>query len=312
MTNTIEVKNLTKQYTQLKAVDNLSFEVHEGEILGLLGPNGSGKTTTINCILSLLNYNNGSIKIFGKEMKPNSYDIKSKIGVIFQDIAVFEELTVWENIDYFCGLYIKDKKTRNQYIEDAVKLVGLEDFKKFRPKQLSGGLLRRLNIACGVAHKPKLIFLDEPTVAVDPQSRNNILDGIKTLRNNGATIVYTTHYMEEVEMLCDRVIILDKGKVIASGTCDELKELANIDEKINVEIINLSNEILEKIKKLDNIDNVTYFNNNLVISYKSGKNNLVDLINFLNKQNVKYSKIFSERPTLNDVFLELTGKELRD
>ncbi len=312
MTNTIEVKNLTKQYTQLKAVDNLSFEVHEGEILGLLGPNGSGKTTTINCILSLLNYNNGSIKIFGKEMKPNSYDIKSKIGVIFQDIAVFEELTVWENIDYFCGLYIKDKKTRNQYIEDAVKLVGLEDFKKFRPKQLSGGLLRRLNIACGIAHKPKLIFLDEPTVAVDPQSRNNILDGIKTLRNNGATIVYTTHYMEEVEILCDRVIILDKGKVIASGTCDELKELANIDEKINVEIINLSNEILEKIKKLDNIDNVTYFNNNLVISYKSGKNNLVDLINFLNKQNVKYSKIFSERPTLNDVFLELTGKELRD
>ena len=312
MTNTIEVKNLTKQYTQLKAVDNLSFEVHEGEILGLLGPNGSGKTTTINCILSLLNYNNGSIKIFGKEMKPNSYDIKSKIGVIFQDIAVFEELTVWENIDYFCGLYIKDKKTRNQYIEDAVKLVGLEDFKKFRPKQLSGGLLRRLNIACGIAHKPKLIFLDEPTVAVDPQSRNNILDGIKTLRNNGATIVYTTHYMEEVEMLCDRVIILDKGKVIASGTCDELKELANIDEKINVEIINLSNEIFEKIKKLDNIDNVTYFNNNLVISYKSGKNNLVDLINFLNKQNVKYSKIFSERPTLNDVFLELTGKELRD
>ena len=312
MTNTIEVKNLTKQYTQLKAVDNLSFEVHEGEILGLLGPNGSGKTTTINCILSLLNYNNGSIKIFGKEMKPNSYDIKSKIGVIFQDIAVFEELTAWENIDYFCGLYIKDKKTRNQYIEDAVKLVGLEDFKKFRPKQLSGGLLRRLNIACGIAHKPKLIFLDEPTVAVDPQSRNNILDGIKTLRNNGATIVYTTHYMEEVEMLCDRVIILDKGKVIASGTCDELKELANIDEKINVEIINLSNEILEKIKKLDNIDNVTYFNNNLVISYKSGKNNLVDLINFLNKQNVKYSKIFSERPTLNDVFLELTGKELRD
>lgn len=312
MTNTIEVKNLTKQYTQLKAVDNLSFEVHEGEILGLLGPNGSGKTTTINCILSLLNYNNGSIKIFGKEMKPNSYDIKSKIGVIFQDIAVFEELTVWENIDYFCGLYIKDKKTRNQYIEDAVKLVGLEDFKKFRPKQLSGGLLRRLNIACGIAHKPKLIFLDEPTVAVDPQSRNNILDGIKTLRNNGATIVYTTHYMEEVEILCDRVIILDKGKVIASGTCDELKELANIDEKINVEIINLSNEILEKIKKLDNIDNVTYFNDNLVISYKSGKNNLVDLINFLNKQNVKYSKIFSERPTLNDVFLELTGKELRD
>ena len=149
-------------------------------------------------------------------MKPNSYDIKRDIGVIFQEVAVFEELTVYENIDYFCGLYIKDKTTRKQYIEDAIKLVSLEEFKKFYPKQLSGGLLRRLNIACGIAHKPKLIFLDEPTVAVDPQSRNNILDGIKKLREAGATIVYTTHYMEEIEILCDRIIILDKGKILAS------------------------------------------------------------------------------------------------
>ena len=149
-------------------------------------------------------------------MKPNSYDIKRDIGVIFQEVAVFDELTVYENIDYFCGLYIKDKTTRKNYIEEAIKLVSLEDFKKFYPKQLSGGLLRRLNIACGIAHKPKLIFLDEPTVAVDPQSRNNILDGIKKLRESGATIVYTTHYMEEVEILCDRIIILDKGKILAS------------------------------------------------------------------------------------------------
>lgn len=224
MENIIEIKNLTKEYKQLKAIDDLSFEVKEGEILGLLGPNGSGKSTTINCILSLLNFKNGSIKIFGKEMRPDSYDIKSKIGVIFQEVAVFEELTVYDNIDYFCGLYIKDKKIRKQYIEEAIELVGIEEFKKFYPKQLSGGLLRRLNIACGIAHKPKLIFLDEPTVAVDPQSRNNILDGIKKLRDNGATIVYTTHYMEEVEILCDRIIILDKGKILASGTSDELKK----------------------------------------------------------------------------------------
>ena len=216
MNHMIEVKNLVKQYKELKAIDNLSFEVHEGEILGLLGPNGSGKSTTINCILSLLNYSKGTIKIFGKEMKPNAYDIKSKIGVVFQEVSVFEELTVYENIEYFCGLYIKDKATRKQYIEDAIELVGLKDFKKFYPKKLSGGLLRRLNIACGIAHKPRLIFLDEPTVAVDPQSRNNILDGIKQLRDRGATIVYTTHYMEEVEILCDRVIILDKGKILAS------------------------------------------------------------------------------------------------
>lgn len=252
MKNIIEVKNLVKTYKNLVAVDDLSFSVKEGEILGLLGPNGSGKSTTINCLLSLLKYDKGTIKIFGKEMKPDSYDIKAKIGVVFQDVAVFDELTVYENIDYFCGLYIKDKVTRKQCIEDAIGLVGLDDFRNFYPKKLSGGLLRRLNIACGIAHKPELIFLDEPTVAVDPQSRNNILDGIKKLRDDGATIIYTTHYMEEVEILCDRIIILDKGRIIAQGTTDELKKLAGPKQKVVV------------------------------------------------------------GPTLNDVFLELTGKELRD
>lgn len=312
MDNIIEVKNLVKQYKELKAIDNLSFEVHEGEILGLLGPNGSGKSTTINCILSLLEFSKGTIKIFGKDMKPDAYDIKSKIGVVFQEVSVFDELTVYENIDYFCGLYIKDKKTRKQYIEDAIRLVGLEDFKKFYPKKLSGGLLRRLNIACGIAHKPKLIFLDDPTVAVDPQSRNNILDGIKKLRENGATIVYTTHYMEEVEILCDRVIILDKGKILATGTTDELKKKAKIEEKVTVEVNDLVPGYIEKIKELKNVDGVTYTNNVLFVTYKKGKNNLVDMIDYLKKESINYNKIYSERPTLNDVFLELTGKELRD
>ena len=312
MKNIIEAKNLTKKYREVKAVDDLSFDVYDGEILGLLGPNGSGKSTTINCLLSLLNYSNGSIKIFGKEMKPDSYDLKSKIGVVFQEVSVFDELTVYENIDYFCGLYISDKETRKRYIEDAIKLVGLEDFKKFYPKKLSGGLLRRLNIACGIAHKPKLIFLDEPTVAVDPQSRNNILDGIKKLRDDGATIVYTTHYMEEVEILCDRVIILDKGKVIASGTTDELKELAKIIEKISVEVSDLDDKYISKIKEFKNVDEVKYNGNILLITYRKGKNNLVEIMEYLKEEKIKYNKIFSERPTLNDVFLELTGKELRD
>ncbi len=245
-------------------------------------------------------------------MKPNSYDIKRDIGVIFQEVAVFDELTVYENIDYFCGLYIKDKTTRKNYIEEAIKLVSLEDFKKFYPKQLSGGLLRRLNIACGIAHKPKLIFLDEPTVAVDPQSRNNILDGIKKLREAGATIVYTTHYMEEVEILCDRIIILDKGKILASGTADELKKKARIEEKVTVEVNNLKEEQIDKIKNLQNVEEVKYNVNNLIITYKQGENNLGELTNHLKKEEIKYNKIYSERPTLNDVFLELTGKELRD
>lgn len=245
-------------------------------------------------------------------MSPDAYDIKAKLGVVFQDVAVFEELTVYENIDYFCGLYIKDKNTRKQYIEEAIELVGLEEFKKFYPKQLSGGLLRRLNIACGIAHKPKLIFLDEPTVAVDPQSRNNILDGIQKLRDNGATVVYTTHYMEEVEIICDRVIILDKGKVLATGTTDELKELAKIEEKVTVEVNDLNEKYIEEIKRLENVDDVTYNGNILLVTYKKGKNNLVELIDYLKKESIKYNKIYSERPTLNDVFLELTGKELRD
>lgn len=311
MSNIIEVKNLTKKYKNLTAIDDLSFSVKKGEILGLLGPNGSGKSTTINCLLSLINHE-GSIKIFGKEIKPDSYDLKSKIGVIFQEVAVFEELTVYENIDYFCGLYIEPKEKRQKYIAAAIKLVGLEDFTKFYPKQLSGGLLRRLNIACGIAHKPELIFLDEPTVAVDPQSRNNILSGIKHLRDEGATILYTTHYMEEVEELCDRIIILDKGKIIAEGTKEELKSLAGIEEKVTVETLELKDEIIEKIKEMSKVDEVSYNDNLLIVTYKKGNNNLKKLIDFLEENKVVYSKIFSERPTLNDVFLELTGKELRD
>lgn len=308
----IEVSGLVKEYKNLRAVDGLSFEVYEKEILGFLGPNGSGKSTTINCILSLLKYNEGDIKIFDRKMGPDSYEIKKNIGVIFQDVAVFDELTVYENVDYFCGLYIRSKNTRKEYIQSALELVGLEDYKKFRPKQLSGGLLRRLNIACGIAHKPKLIFLDEPTVAVDPQSRNNILDGIKKLRDGGATVVYTTHYMEEAEQLCDRIIIIDKGKIIAQGTSDSLKKLAKIEEKITVEVSGQAEKLIPKIKELNNVNDVVFENGLLVVSYGGGSDNIGDIIDLFRSNNVKYNKIYSERPTLNDVFLELTGKELRD
>jgi len=312
MEKIIEIDNLTKSYGKFKAVDDLSMYVEKGKIFGLLGPNGSGKSTTINCILSLLNFEKGVIKLFGKEMKPNSYDIKSKIGVVFQDVAVFDELTVYENINYFCGLYIKNKNQRKEFVEDAIKITGLEEFIKFRPKQLSGGLLRRLNIACGIAHKPELIFLDEPTVAVDPQSRNNILEGIKKLNKDGATIVYTTHYMEEVEQLCNRIAILDKGKIIAIGTKEDLKELTTMGEKITVEVENINEIYLEKLKSMENISDVMVEDQTIYLTYKKGEENLEKMITFLKENKVKYTKIFSELPTLNDVFLELTGKQLRD
>jgi ABC-2 type transport system ATP-binding protein len=221
--NVVKVNNLVKRYGDLIALDHFNLEVREGEVFGLLGPNGSGKTTAINCILSLLKYDKGSVEVFGKPMQPDSYESKRNIGIVMQNVAVFNELTVKENISYFCGLYINDKKKCAELVEEAIHFVGLENYTKFYPKKLSGGLLRRLNIACGIAHKPKLIILDEPTVAVDPQSRNSILEGILDLNRQGATVIYTSHYMEEVEQICSRLAIMDKGKVIATGTTNELK-----------------------------------------------------------------------------------------
>ncbi len=308
----IKVNNLVKRYGDLLALDHLSLEVREGEVFGLLGPNGSGKTTAINCILSLLKYDKGEIEIFGKRMAPDAYDIKQDIGVIMQNVAVFEELTVYENIDYFCSLYVPDKTERKRLVEEAIEFVGLEDFRKFYPKKLSGGLLRRLNIACGIAHKPKLIILDEPTVAVDPQSRNKILEGIERLNRQGATIIYTSHYMEEVEQICTRIVIMDKGKIIASGTKEELKSMITLGEKITVETFSISQENLLNLKRLPDISSVDYSDNLLVIKSNKGKNNLEAVLDFLRKREISFGRIYSELPTLNDVFLEITGKQLRD
>ena len=311
-TPVIKVENLVKRYKELIAVDHFNLEIREGEILGLLGPNGSGKTTTINCILSLLSYDKGTIEVFGKEMQPDSYDSKRKIGVVMQNVAVFDALNVYDNIDYFCGLYIKDKQLRRQYVEEAIEFVGLSDYKKFYPKKLSGGLLRRLNIACGIAHKPKLIFLDEPTVAVDPQSRNRILEGILELNRQGATIVYTSHYMEEVEQICTRIAIMDKGKNLATGTTDELKQMIKKKEIISIEILDISDEDILALKELKNVYDVTYENHKLPILCSNGKHNLIHILDYLQTKNLSFGRVYSELPTLNDVFLEMTGKELRD
>ena len=312
MSAVVEVKNLTKEYKQKKAVDDLSFEIRQGEILGLLGPNGSGKSTTINCILSLLKYSAGSIKIFGEEMTPDAYKIKRDIGVIFQEVAVFEELTVYENIDYFCGLYVKDKQERKKDIEDAIALVGLDELRKYYPKQLSGGLLRRLNIACGIAHKPKLIFLDEPTVAVDPQSRNRILEGIQELNRNGATIIYTSHYMEEVEQICTRIAILDHGRKIAEGTKDELKHMIKNTETITMEVPDLPEQLHEAVQALPHVYETDYNGEQLIIRCSGGTHNLIEVLQLFQQQGGSFGSVYTQLPTLNDVFLEITGKALRD
>ncbi len=306
------IENLVKRYHDLVALDHLNLSIQEGEVFGLLGPNGSGKTTAINCLLALLKYDKGTISIFGQEMRPDSYDIKKDIGVVMQNVAVFEQMNVWENIDYFCGLYIKDKAARRRLVDEAVAFTGLEDFTKMRPKKLSGGLLRRLNIACGIVHKPRLIIMDEPTVAVDPQSRNKILEGILELNRQGSTIIYTSHYMEEVEQICSRIAIIDHGRVLATGTTEELKQMIKTGESITIEGILLSPDILAAIRELPHVFDLTYEEQVLKIRLGTAKHNLVRVLNFLQEHDITFGRVLSELPTLNDVFLEITGKELRD
>ena len=308
----IQIKNLVKRYGNVVALEHFNLEVEEGEIFGLLGPNGSGKTTAMNCMLALLKYDRGSIRIFGEEMAPDNYNVKKQIGVVLQDVAVVEELNVRDNVDYFCGLYVRDKEKRKKLVEEAISVVGLEDYRKVYPKKLSGGLLRRLNIACGIAHKPRLILLDEPTVAVDPQSRNRILEGIKELNRQGSTVIYTSHYMEEVEQICTRISIMDHGRSIATGTKEELKSMIKTGETVTIEAVALDENLLRHIRSLPHVFDVQYHDQILTVRCTGAKHNLVRILAFLQEKEILFGRVFSELPTLNDVFLEITGKQLRD
>ena len=305
-TPVVKIENLVKRYKELVALDHFNLEIEEGEIFGLLGPNGSGKTTTINCLLSLLSYDKGNIEVFGKKMNPDSYDLKRQIGVVMQNVAVVDELTVYENIDYFCGLYVPDKRKRKELVEEAITFTDLNDYRKMRPKKLSGGLLRR------IAHKPRLIIMDEPTVAVDPQSRNKILEGIQKLNEQGSTIIYTSHYMEEVEQICTRIAIMDHGHVIASGTKEELKKMIKTGETITIEAIPLTSENLADIRALPHVFDLHYEEQILTVRCTGARHNLIRLLNYLQSQDISFGQVSSELPTLNDVFLEITGKQLRD
>ena len=304
----VSVRSLVKRYGDILALDHFNLEIGKGEIFGLLGPNGCGKTTAINCMLQLLAYDKGDIELFGEAMKPTRYDLKRRIGVVPQQVAVFDELTVFENIDCFCALYVSDKPRRRQLVEEAIEFVGLEDYRKMRPKKLSGGLLRRLNIACGIAHKPELIFFDEPTVAVDPQSRNAILDGIVRLRDEGATVVYTSHYMEEVEQICSRIMIMDGGKILALGTPDELKRVIELTGAVEA----CGCAAAQAVGALPHVLSCEFANGELHAACEASERNLLDVLGALKSSRVAVGRVYSEPPTLNDVFLEITGRELRD
>lgn len=306
----VEAKNIVKRYKERLVLDHLNLEINEGEIFGLLGPNGSGKTTFIKCLLGISNYENGSIKIFDKTMYDTAYEIKRNIGVVMQEVGVYDEFTVYENIDYFCSLYIKDKNKRKEMVYDVIEMLQLQEYMKTYPKKLSGGLLSRLNIACGIAHKPKLIVLDEPTIAIDVNLRNSIIEWLKKLNKEGSTILYTSHYMEEVESLCSQIAILNQGKIVARGSKEALLGMIDVGESIRAQVSEVTEDVIKEIKVLPHIESVHIEGDWLEVKYKKGRNNLIVLLECLSKAGIQVGDISNRAPNLNDVFMELTGKQL--
>lgn len=314
MESILEVKDIKKYYKENKAVNGLSFNLYKGEILGFLGPNGAGKSTTINILSTILKHDEGEIKFFGTNIKDNKKWIKSQLGIVPQELAIFEEISAYKNVEFFTSLYgVSGKNLKNAVLE-ALKMVGLEDKKDSKPITFSGGMKRRLNIACAIAHKPKILILDEPTVGIDPQSRNHILESIKKLRDNGTTIIYTTHYMEEVEEIADRVVIMDKGTKISEGTILELMESYRNTRvyKISIDPINNDNFKYNFLYEIEGIQKVEVTGNCFSITTIKEIENLDKIILSLIERNIKISHITSEEGNLEMVFLKLTGRKLRD
>lgn len=308
----LKIKSLVKKFGDNVAVDNIDLEIEGGEIFGLLGPNGAGKSTTINMISGLLTADKGNIQIFGKEMKKNLSEIKRNIGMVPQDIAIYEDLTAYENIHFFAGLYGLRGNELKERVFEALQFTGLTDRAKSFPKEFSGGMKRRLNIACAIAHRPKLIIMDEPTVGIDPQSRNHILESVKKLNEMGCTIIYTSHYMEEVEEICSRVAIIDHGKVIAEGTKEELKSIITNTNSVWITVDSIKNMKIEKLMEISGVLSVETEESTVKINSSNDINNLDKIIQYFMLNNMSIKNVESKKPDLETVFLTLTGRNLRD
>ncbi|WP_234118268.1 ABC transporter ATP-binding protein [Clostridium hydrogenum] len=306
----LEIKNLVKRYDEFLAVDNVSFNIKEGEILGLLGPNGAGKTTIINCIIGLNKIDSGSIKVFGKNLKTNELSIKKYIGIVTQNITVYNDLNAYDNVMYFGGIYGLRGKKLKEYVEEALNFCGLWEDRKKSPEAFSGGMLRRLNIACGIVHKPKLIIMDEPTAGIDPKSRSHILEGIEKLNKEGVSVIYTSHYMEEVERLCKNIIIIDQGRIIAKGTKDELKSMISTEEKVRIKTESLNYTIIDKIKQVYGVKECNINEDYIDIVSAKGSKNLGKIIDMLVNQGIEIMDILIDKPNIETVFLTLTGRSL--
>lgn len=308
----IEIKNLVKKYDDIIAVDNINLSIEEGEIYGILGPNGAGKSTTISLICSLLFPTSGEIKIFGEDIRKNLKSIKKQLGLVPQNIALYKDFTAYENVKFFGELYGLRGKRLNEAIDNALEFTGLLDVKKKKAEKFSGGMLRRLNIACAIVHSPKILIMDEPTVGIDPQSRNNIMQAVKKLNKEGVTIIYTTHYMEEAESLCSKIAIIDKGKIIVEGTKEELKDIVSDKKIFSVGVDDIYKVNVETLRNVEGVLDVSIDNNNVIITSAKEVNNISEIIKEISTEDLKINDLGFKEITLETVFLSLTGKKLRD
>jgi ABC-2 type transport system ATP-binding protein len=308
----IEVKNITKRFNDKLVLDNISYQVKEGEIFGFIGPNGAGKSTLINIMTSLLTPDSGTIKICGYDILKEPIKAKECIGYVPQELALMEELNAYDNLEFFGALYGLKGKVLKERIAEALKVTGLEETKRQKVKKFSGGMKRRLNIAVAILHHPKVLILDEPTVGVDPQSRNHIFSFVKSIcKDWGTTVIYTSHYMEEIEELCKRVFIIDLGKEVSYGDREEIKASVFSNNKVIIETQEISGETIMKLKDVEGIDKVSDKDNVLTLTIDS-KFKLASVLSLLEKESVNIKKISYEEAKLEDVFLSLTGKTLRD
>lgn len=308
----LEVKDIVKRFKDIIAVDGISFTVNKGDIFGLLGPNGAGKSTTISMISTLLKPNSGDITYKGESIIKNPKIIQKNLGVVPQEIALYQQLTGYDNMKFWGHAYGLRGKELKKRIDEVSEIIGLTDRLKDRVTKYSGGMKRRLNIGVALLHEPEILIMDEPTVGIDPQSRNHILDTVIELNKKGMTIIYTSHYMEEVEKLCSNICIMDKGKIIASGTKEEIVNILDDEKQIHIKFDNISKSLIENIKSINYVENLDINNNDMILSIKNGDTVFKDIIDKVSLTDSKILSIDINRPNLEAVFLHLTGRALRD
>ncbi len=310
--NILKVNKLNKSYGKKKVLNNISLEVEQGDIFGLIGPNGAGKSTLIQIVSGLLVADSGNVELFGMNYKNDEIGIKEKLGLVPQELALYEELTAKDNLEYFGRMYGLKGKVLKERIEYVMNIIGLDMKDKKLVKKYSGGMKRRLNLGCSVLHKPELLILDEPTVGVDAQSRNNIFDFLREISKEGTTIIYTSHYMEEVETLCNKIFIIDLGEEIDYGEKNELKNMYGSNSEMTIYMENVNNEVENEIKRVNGVYSCNIDEKKIILSINKKELNFTEVFKILENNNLEIENFSMKETNLEEIFLNLTGKKLRD